>query len=103
MLGGSEFRLRQGFGLRPKRLYGAKAPPARRPVGWFSYTFWKFQNIDFNRLLQDKKPPCGGFFKKLGDENLRRHERKIKPTKLLSYNFLKKILNSTPYTLTLKK
>ena len=27
MLGGNEFRLRQGFGLRPKRLYGAKAPP----------------------------------------------------------------------------
>ena len=87
------------------------------------------RNIDFNRLLQDKKPPCGGFFKKLGDENLRRHERKIrspgetsdsecseggrvaageaarkvKPTKLLSYILLKTILNSTPYTLTLKK
>ena len=28
MLGGSEFRLRQGFALRAKRLYGAK----RRPV-----------------------------------------------------------------------
>ena len=27
MLGGNELRLRQGFGLRPKRLYGAKAPP----------------------------------------------------------------------------
>ena len=28
MLGGSEFRLRQGFALRAKRLYGAK----RRPI-----------------------------------------------------------------------
>ncbi len=27
MLGGNEFRLRRGFGLRPKRAYGAKAPP----------------------------------------------------------------------------
>ena len=33
MLSGSKFRLRQGFRLRRKRLYGAKAPPARRPVG----------------------------------------------------------------------
>ena len=32
MLGASELPLRQGFGLRPKRLYGALAPPARRPV-----------------------------------------------------------------------
>ena len=38
-----------------KRSYGAKAPPARRPVGWFTYTFSKFQNIDFNRPLQNKK------------------------------------------------
>ena len=29
MLGGSEFRLRQGFRLRRKHLYGAKAPPHR--------------------------------------------------------------------------
>ena len=33
MLGGNEFRLRQGFGRRPKRLYGAKAPRPRRAVG----------------------------------------------------------------------
>ena len=32
-----------------KRSYGALAPPARRPVVWFSYTFSRFQNIDFNR------------------------------------------------------
>ncbi|WP_294475455.1 hypothetical protein, partial [uncultured Intestinimonas sp.] len=32
-----------------KRSYGAKAPPARRPVGWFAYTFPKLQNIDFDR------------------------------------------------------
>lgn len=31
VLGRSEFCLRQGFGQRPKRLYGASAPPARRP------------------------------------------------------------------------
>ena len=31
MLGRSESALRQGFRLRRKRLYGAKAPPARRP------------------------------------------------------------------------
>ncbi len=29
MLGGNEFRLRRGFGLRPKHLYGANAPPRR--------------------------------------------------------------------------
>ena len=38
-----------------KRSYGAKAPPARRPVGWFSYTFSRFQNIDFNRPFQNKR------------------------------------------------
>ena len=27
MLGGNEFRLRRGFGLRPKHSYGANAPP----------------------------------------------------------------------------
>ena len=32
MLGRSEFALRQGFRHRRKRLYGASAPPARRPV-----------------------------------------------------------------------
>lgn len=32
MPGGSEFRLHQGFGLRPKHLHGPKAPPARRPL-----------------------------------------------------------------------
>ena len=32
MLGANELPLRQGFGLRSKRLYGALAPPARRPV-----------------------------------------------------------------------
>ena len=31
-----------------KRSYGAKAPPAGRPVEWFSYTFSRSQNIDFN-------------------------------------------------------
>ena len=35
MLGRSEFALRQGFACG-KRLYGAKAPPARRPVGCVS-------------------------------------------------------------------
>ena len=34
--GRSESALRQGFRLRRKRLYGAKAPPARRTVGCFS-------------------------------------------------------------------
>ena len=29
MLGGNEFRLRRGFGLRPKHSYGANAPPRR--------------------------------------------------------------------------
>ena len=37
-----------------KHSYGAKAPPARRPVGWFSYTFSRFQNIDFNRPFHKK-------------------------------------------------
>ena len=36
-------------------MYGARAPPARRPVGWFSYTFLKFQDIDFNRPLPKKR------------------------------------------------
>ena len=31
MLGGNEFRLRQGFGLRPKHLYGANTPPGLWP------------------------------------------------------------------------
>ncbi len=30
MPGGSEFRLHQGFGLRPKHLHGAKAPRMSR-------------------------------------------------------------------------
>ena len=38
-----------------KRSYGAKAPPARRPVGWFSYTFLRFQDIDFNRPFQKER------------------------------------------------
>ncbi|MCB7043403.1 hypothetical protein, partial [Flavonifractor plautii] len=41
----TEFRLRQGFGFRPKHLYGAKAPPARRPLQRnavsFSYAYAK--------------------------------------------------------------
>ena len=32
-----------------KHSYSAKAPPARRPGGWFAYTFSRFHNIDFNR------------------------------------------------------
>jgi len=32
MLGAAEPPLRQGFGLRPKRLYGALAPRPRRAV-----------------------------------------------------------------------
>ena len=32
-----------------KRSYGALAPPARKPIVWFSYTFSRVQNIDFNR------------------------------------------------------
>ena len=32
-----------------------KAARLRGPVGWFSYTSLKFQNIDFNRPLQRKK------------------------------------------------
>ena len=31
-----------------------KAARLRGPVGWFSYTSLKFQNIDFNRPLQRK-------------------------------------------------
>ena len=31
-----------------------KAARLRGPVGWFSYTSLKFQNIDFNRPLQKK-------------------------------------------------
>ena len=31
MLGGNEFRLRRGFGLRPRHSYGANAPP--QPAG----------------------------------------------------------------------
>ena len=45
MPGGSEFRLHQGFGLRPKHLHGAKAPRARRPLQRnavsFSYAYAK--------------------------------------------------------------
>ena len=41
-------------GRRPG-IYGALAPPAKRPVGWFSYTFLRFQNIDFNHPFQKKK------------------------------------------------
>ena len=55
MLGGNEFRLRQGFRLWRKRLYAAKAAPARRPVVWCSYTFSRFQNIDFNRPIQKER------------------------------------------------
>ena len=55
MLGGNEFRLRQGFRLWRKRLYAAKAAPARRPVVWCFYTFSRFQNIDFNRPIQNKR------------------------------------------------
>ena len=54
MLGGNEFRLRQGFRLWRKRLYAAKAEPARRPVVWCFYTFSRFQNIDFNRPFHKK-------------------------------------------------
>ena len=66
MLGGNEFRLRQGFRLWRKRLYAAKAAPARRPVVWCSYTFSRFQNIDFNRPIQNKRTSgrmsfCFGF------------------------------------------
>ena len=54
MLGGNEFRLRQGFRLRRKRLYAAKAAPARRPVGQSSIYWGELQNIDFNRPLQKR-------------------------------------------------
>lgn len=40
MPGGSEFRLHQGFGLRPKHLHGAKAP---RPEGRFSEMLYLFR------------------------------------------------------------
>ena len=43
MLGGNEFRLRQGFRLRRKRLYAAKAAPARRPVGQSSIYWGNFK------------------------------------------------------------
>lgn len=47
MPGGSEFRLHQGFGLRPKHLHGAKAPRARRPLQRnavsFSYAYAKLK------------------------------------------------------------
>ena len=47
ILGRSEFRLRQGFGFRPKHLYGAKAPPARRLLQRnaesFSYAYAKLK------------------------------------------------------------
>ncbi len=49
MPGGSEFRLHQGFGLRPKHLHGAKAPRARRPLQRnavsFSYAYAKKQAL----------------------------------------------------------
>ena len=57
MLGRSEFCLRQGFDQRPKRLYGAPAPPARRPV-------WRWsggqlpqtgQTTDSNCIAPNKK------------------------------------------------
>ena len=47
MPGGSEFRLHQGFGLRPKHLHGAKAPRARSPLQRnavsFSYAYAKLK------------------------------------------------------------
>ena len=55
MLGAAKPPLRQGFLLRRKRLCGALAPRPRRAVGWFSYTFSRFQNIDFNRPFQNKR------------------------------------------------
>ena len=61
MLGGNEFRLRQGFGLRPKHLHGAKAPPARRPVGDSLAAILLIQNIDFARpFLFGFRRPEGG-------------------------------------------
>ena len=95
-----EFRLRRGFAnsacaeVLPaaKRSYGALAPPARKPVGWFFYPFSRFQNIDLDRSFQlvasvislaptffistsqphtlgcDVCPPlCGGFFLSQGN------------------------------------
>ena len=75
-----------------KRSYGALAPPARKPVGWFFYPFSRFQNIDLDRSFQlvasvislaptffistsqphtlgcDVCPPlCGGFFLSQGN------------------------------------
>ena len=35
-----------------KRLYGARAPPARRPVGWLAWSFPNLENIDFDHPLQ---------------------------------------------------
>ena len=47
MLRRNKVALRQGFGLRPKRLYGAKAPPARRLLQRnaesFSYAYAKLK------------------------------------------------------------
>ena len=37
-----------------KRSYGPKAPPARRPVGWISWSFGNLENIRFSR------PRCKG-------------------------------------------
>ncbi|MEI3362273.1 MAG: hypothetical protein V8R75_06680 [Oscillospiraceae bacterium] len=49
MLGGSKFRLRQGFGLRPKYLHGANAPPAR---GWLGTSQAKSQTtLEDSELL----------------------------------------------------
>lgn len=73
MLRRNKVALRQGFGLRPKRLYGAKAPPARRPVGALSEPFAGSENIQIgvqfhkNRsfrlkraalFLGEKEPPA---------------------------------------------
>ena len=53
MLGGSEFRLCQGFRLQQKTLCAAKAAPARRPgLGSISSNDPKAENIDFDRPLQ---------------------------------------------------